>query len=155
MKLLLLGSLWYLGRSWTFNDIEECTAVSRDVQGCFLHKFIEFGSTVLYEQFVIAPVHVINAHANMCEYSKAGFPSYIGLSDCTHINTERYKWNLKNNHLGGKSSLTTRTFNLACNHHRRILHSMRGGPGRWNNMTMVQLDKFISGINDGKGGCYI
>jgi hypothetical protein len=85
----------------------------------------------------------------MREYSQAGFPGCVGSSDCTHIATEKCQFNLKNNHLGAKSSLTTRTFNLTCNHCRRILHSMRGGAGRWNDMTMVRLDSFISGIKDG------
>ena len=149
-KLLLLGSLWYLGFRWTFDGIEEFTAVSRDVHRCFLHKFIEFGSILLYNQFVVAPVCVNEAHVNMIEYAKAGFPGGVGSSDCTHIQTDRCEWNLKNNHLEAKSSQTTRTFNLMCNHCRMILHSTRGGPGRLNDMTMVRMDKFISGINDGK-----
>lgn len=37
----------------------------------------------------------------------------------------------------------------AVNHRRRILHSTRGGPGRWNDQTMVRFDEFISGIRDG------
>ena len=126
--MLLLGSLRYLGHGWTFDDIEECTAVSRDVHHCFFHKFIEFGSTVLYEQFAVAPVHVIDAHVNLHEYSKAGFPGCVGSSDCTHINIDRCEWHLKNNPLGGKSSLTMRTFNQTCNHCHQILPSTRGGP---------------------------
>jgi hypothetical protein len=31
VELLVLGSLRYLGRGWTFNDIEESTAISKDV----------------------------------------------------------------------------------------------------------------------------
>lgn len=149
VKLLLLGSLRYLGRGWTFDDIEECTAVSADVHRCFLHKFLDFGSNVLYDDYVLTPVRLPEARSNMMEYAQAGFPGCIGSSDCTHIVTDRCQYNLKNNHLGGKSSLTTRTFNLTCNHRRRILHSTQGGPGRWNDMTMVRLDRFISGIQDG------
>ena len=149
VKLLLLGSLRYLGRGWTFDDIEECTAVSADVHRCFLHKFIDFGSTALYDEYVLTPVNLPEARSNMREYTQAGFPGCVGSSDCTHIVTDRCQYNLKNNHLGGKSSLTTRTFNITCNHWRRILHSTQGGPGRWNDMTMVRLDRFVSGIQDG------
>jgi hypothetical protein len=85
----------------------------------------------------------------MQEYSKAGFPGCIGLSNCTHIVTDCCEYNLKDNHLGAKSSLTMRAFNLTCNHHSRILHSTHGGPGRWNVQTKVQLDSFVSGICDG------
>ena len=45
-----------------------------------------------------------------------------------------------------KNSLTTRTLNLTCNHRRRILHTTNGGPGRWNDKSMVRLDTFVSGI---------
>ena len=82
------------------------------------------------------------AQTNMAEYAEAGFPGCVESTDCTHITTERCEYNLKNNHLGNKSSHTTRTFNLTCNHRRRILHTTRGGPGRWNDMTMVRFDTF-------------
>ena len=100
MKLLLLGLLRYLGRGWTFDDIEECTAVSADVHRCFLHKFIDFGSTALYDEYVLTPVNLPEARSNMRKYALAGFPGCVGSSDCTHIVTDRCQYNLKNNHLG-------------------------------------------------------
>jgi hypothetical protein len=112
----------------------------------FLHCFIEFGSTVLFKKHVVAPVHVDEARSNMQEYAAAGFPGCVGSADCTHIVTESCEFYLKNNHLGLKSSHTTHTFNLTCNHRRRILHTTNGGPGRWNDQTMVRLDNFIMGI---------
>jgi hypothetical protein len=149
VELLLLGSLRYLGRSWTFDDIEECTAVLRKVHRVFFHRFIEFGSTELIHKMVTTPISVDDAMFHMAKYKLAGLPGCVGSIDCTHIVTERCKYNLKNNHLAFKSSNTTRTYNLTCNHRRRILHSTTGGPGRWNDQTMVRLDKFISNIPEG------
>ena len=148
VELLVLGALRYLGRGWTFDDIEESTAVSNEVHRVFLHCFIEFGSTVLFEKHIVFPVRVDEARSNMQEYAAAGFPGCVGSADCTHIITERCEFYLKNNHLGPKSSHTTRTFNLTCNHRRRILHTTNGGPGRWNDQTMVRLDNFIMGIRE-------
>ena len=71
------------------------------------------------------------AQTNMAEYAEAGFPGCVGSTD-THIPTERCEYNLKNNHLGAKSSHNTRRSNLTCNHRRQILHTTRGGPGHWN-----------------------
>jgi hypothetical protein len=99
---------------------------------------------------VITPVHLAEVQSNMAEYAEAGFPGCIGSSDCTHITTEQCEYNLKNNHLGGKSSHTTCTFNLTCNHRRRILHTTRGGPGCWNNQTMVRFDAFLTNVRDGR-----
>jgi hypothetical protein len=94
-------------------------------------------------------VHLPEARSNMRKYEVAGFPWYVGSTDCTHVTTERCGYQLKNNHLGAKSSHTTRTFNLTCNHRRQIIHSTHGGPGCWNDQTMVRLDQFISGVQDG------
>jgi hypothetical protein len=149
VELLVLESLCYLGRGRTFVDCEESTAIDKDVHGCFLNVFIRFGSTVPYQKWVLTPVNLPKAKLNMNEYTQAGFPGCIGSSNCTYIVTKHCQYNLKNNHIGAKSSQTTRTFNLTCNHQRRILHTTNGGPGQWNDQLMVRLDTFVSGICDG------
>ena len=130
IQLLVLGSLRYFGQGWTFDNIEEQTAISKEVHCIFFHAFIDFGSTSLYSRFVITPLHLPEALSNIQEYKVAGFPRCVGSTDCTYITTERCEYQLKNNHLlGTKSSHTTRTFNLTCNHRWQILHTTTGGPG--------------------------
>jgi len=94
VELLVLGALRYLGRGWTFDDIEECTAISKEVHRIFFHKFILFGSTELYCRMVTAPISVDEAFSHMAEYKSAGLPGCIGSIDCTHIVTERCEYNL-------------------------------------------------------------
>jgi len=60
VELLVLGALRYLGQGWTFDDIEESTAINHDVHCVFLHHFINFGSTVLFEQYVVAIPNAIS-----------------------------------------------------------------------------------------------
>jgi hypothetical protein len=48
IPLLLLTSLRYLGRGWTFDDLSENTAISQHVIRDFFHVFIDYGSTTLY-----------------------------------------------------------------------------------------------------------
>ena len=115
---------------------------------CFSVCSFSLAELFFTKKWVLTPVNFPEAKSNMHEYSKAGFPGCVGSSDCTHVITNCCEYNLKNNFLGANSSLTTRTFNLTCNHRRRILHSTYGGPGRWNNQTMVWLDLFVSGICD-------
>lgn len=43
IQLLVLGSLRYLGRGWTFDDIAEATQIDEEVHRTFLHAFIDFG----------------------------------------------------------------------------------------------------------------
>jgi hypothetical protein len=85
----------------------------------------------------------------MAEFIVSGFPGCIGSSDCTHIDTERCEYSLCNQHIGAKSSHPTRTFSLTANHHCQILHTLSGGPGSWNDQTMVRQDDFVSGIYHG------
>ena len=53
IKLLLLGSLRYIGRSWTFDDISEANGISREVNRIFFLSFIEYGSSVMFKKHVI------------------------------------------------------------------------------------------------------
>ena len=92
IQLLVLGSLCYLGREWTFDDIEEQTAISKEVHRTFFRAFIDFGSTSLYTRFVLTPLHLPEALSNMREYKVAGFPGCVGSTDCTHITTERCEY---------------------------------------------------------------
>ena len=51
LSMLLLGALHYLGRSWTFDDVEESTAISRETNRQFFFKFIKYGSTNLFKRY--------------------------------------------------------------------------------------------------------
>jgi hypothetical protein len=101
---------------------------------------------VLYEKYVLTPVFVNEAKTHMREFEEAGFPGCFGSSDATHITTDRCEYNFKNNHLGPKSSLTARSYNICVNHCWWILHSTPGGPARWNDQTRVRFDRFITQI---------
>ena len=52
LKWLLFGAIRYLGRSFTLDDIEEATAISKEVNRLFLDAFLTYGSTVLYQRHV-------------------------------------------------------------------------------------------------------
>jgi hypothetical protein len=52
LELLLLGALQYLGRGYTFDDIEEDTFISADVHCCFFHSFTKRGADFLYISYV-------------------------------------------------------------------------------------------------------
>ena len=41
LGLLLLGSLYYLGRRWTMDDLEETTAISRENHRVFIYIFLK------------------------------------------------------------------------------------------------------------------
>lgn len=43
IELLVLTALRYLGRGWTFDDLEESTAISEEVTRTFANTFLQFG----------------------------------------------------------------------------------------------------------------
>jgi hypothetical protein len=150
LSLLILCVLRYLGRGWTLDDLSENTGISREVIRCFMHKFLVFGSTVLYEKYVVAPTTVGDFEHHSHEYAKAGLPGCIGSMDATHIPLEKVQFRLRQNHLGFKMPHTTRTYNITVNHRRRILAGTSGHPGRWNDKTLVLFDHFAVSLNEGR-----
>ena len=151
LELLLLGSLRYLGRGWTFDDIEEGTKVSREVHRCFFHAFTTFGARFLYPRFVHMPHTSADLRSCESEYAMAGFPGCIGSTDATHIQLDKVTASFRQAHIGYKSGSegTTRTYNLTVNHRRQILHTTTGHPGRWNDKTLIRFDTFMTDLRDG------
>ena len=150
LGLLLLGVLRYLGRGWTYDDLEEATAISLHVHRDFIHIFLQFGREVLYPKHVKYPVNSAEMHNHTKEYEIAGFHGAVGSMDACHIVIERCSHRLKQNHLGGKSKQTCRSYNLTCNHRRQILHTTPGHPARWNDKTIVLYDELAVGMRAGK-----
>jgi hypothetical protein len=149
IELLILGGFRYLGRGWTFDDLEESTLISAEVHRNYFHEFIKVGADILYPLYVLTPTTADDCQTHMHEFRLAGFNGAIGSSDATHIAIEKCTYRLRNNHLGAKQHLTTRTFNLTVNHRRRILSTTVGYPGRWNDKTIVLFDSFVRGIYEG------
>jgi DDE superfamily endonuclease len=151
IELLLLGTLRYLGRGWTFDDIEEGTKVSREVHRCFFHAFTTFGAKFLYPRFVHMPHTTSDLQNCESEYAMAGFPGCIGSTDATHIPLDKVTAAFRQTHIGYKmgSETTSRTYNLTVNHRRQILHTTTGHPGRWNDKTLIRFDTFMSDLRDG------
>ena len=86
----------------------------------------------------------------MREFRDAGLPGSPGSMDACHVVMEKCSHRLKQNHLGGKSKLTCRSFNLTSDHRKRILHTTLGHPVRWNDKTIVLFDEFATKLRNGE-----
>jgi hypothetical protein len=103
ISLLVLCSLRYLGRGWTFDDLSENRAISIEVTRTFFHVFISYGSTVLYSKYVRSPSTSAEASLHMEEYTLAGFPGAVGSTDApTHVMLERINFRFRQSHMGFK-----------------------------------------------------
>jgi hypothetical protein len=75
----------------------------------------------------------------MYDFNQAGFPGCIGSSDATHVVHEKCHSRLKNHHLGAKSTMATKAFNIVVNHRRKILNKTVGLLGHWNDKLLCSL----------------
>lgn len=149
ISLLLLGTLRYLGRGWTFDDIEEATGISGEVHRCFFHTFTDFGSTVLYNEYINTPENRAEAEKHMHEFKEAGFNGCMGSMDATHVKMDRCSNIMQLANKGYKMPFPARTYNTTVNHRRRILSTTRGHPARWNDKTLIRYDDFATALKDG------
>ena len=149
LELLVLCVLRYLGRGWVIDDLEEATCINYETIRQFIHTFIDWGSTELYDKFVVAPL--TNEELTDCsaEFQLAGLPGCIGSTDATHIIMECCSHRLRQLHMGYKIKHTARTYNLTVNHRRRILGTTTGHPARFNDKTLITFDEFVKGVRDG------
>ena len=142
-RLMLLGALRYIGRGWTFDDIEEATAIHEETHRQFFHVFIEWGSSVLFDECVVPPETNEDLVEHTAEFSMAGFNGCIGSVDATHVSMERCSHWLWQSNKGFKLNMPSRTYNITVNHRRRIISSTTGHPARWNDKTLQLFDEFL------------
>ena len=85
LGLLLLGTLCYIGRSFTFDDIEEANATSREDNRSFFDQFVLYGSTVLYQKHVTVPA--ISTEPSKFEemFASVGCNGCLGSTNTAHV----------------------------------------------------------------------
>jgi hypothetical protein len=149
LELLVLTALRYLGRGWTFDDLEEATAISEEVIRVFFHQFISWGADELYRAFVYPPRSIEEAKSTVQEYAQAGFAGCVGSIDATHVEHSRISYRHRQSHLSFKLPFTARSYNIICNHRRRIFCTTDGHPARWNDKSLVKFDRLAAGLHEG------
>lgn len=149
LDILILGSLRYLGRGWTFDDLHDATGVSEELHRVFFKAFCKACRKYLYPKWVKRPETAEEIADCMSEFVEAGFNGCIGSADVTHVIIEKCHARLKNQNLGAKDSHTTRAFQIVVNHRRQIIASTVGFPGRWNDKTVVRFDGFVTDVQRG------
>ena len=150
LALLLLGSLRYLGRFWTFDDVYEANGISREVNRVFYGKLIEYGSTVMYKKSVIDMAQYMDYTYNDKLFEMAGMNGCKGSSDATHVIMLKCSSWATIGHKGFKLNLPARTYNLTVSHTKQILCTTTGHPSTWNDKTIVLFDPLISTVHDGE-----
>ena len=148
LYLLLLGALCYLGWSWTFDCLEENTAISRESHRSFFNEFIKYGSSILYQKYVTQPAKEMSMKDMSEMFQLAGFNGCIGSTDATHVPLLSCPSWATVSHKGHKLKIPCRSYNITVTHARQGTTS--GHPSTWNNKTIVLFDELIYQINDGQ-----
>ena len=150
VRLLLLGALRYLGRAHTFDDACESTYISAEVHRQFFDAFIEYGSGVLYDKYVLKALDKTDTSAIEKIFRLAGFNGCMGSSDGTHVGMLCCPSWAFINHKGFKLAIPSRNYNATVTHWKQILGSTCGHPGTWNDKSIVLFDELIQGVHEGK-----
>jgi hypothetical protein len=150
IRLLLLGTLRYLGRALTFHDIEVYSFISAEVHRNFFKSFREYGSEVLYQKYVVYPASKQDASTFERLFALAGFNGCIGSADGTHVGMLRCPSWASINHTGHKLAIPSRNYNATVTHSHQILNTTCGHPGTWNDKTLIMYDELIRGVKEGR-----
>ena len=150
IRLLMLGTLRYLGRAHTFDDASESTYISTEVHRQFFMAFMEYGSTVLYNKYVLNALSSMDTSSIEMIFRLAGFDGCMGSSDGTHIGMLCCPSWAFINHKGFKLAIPSRNYNATVTHWKQILGTTCGHPGTWNDKSIVLFDKLIQGVHEGK-----
>jgi DDE superfamily endonuclease len=150
LSLLLLGVLRILGRSWTFCDVHEATGISGENVRQYFHVFIKWGGRELIAEHVKYPENAADAMAASADYEIAGFHGCVGSTDATHILCDRIPVAISNLHRGYKLHGPARTYNLTCDHRRRILYTTAGHPARYNDKSLIRFDRLANKLKNGE-----
>ena len=138
-RLLVLGSLRYLGIGTTFDALEEVTHVSgTSHQNFFLNEFLSWGVTVAREIiFLLRNDDKYDAVEEV--YWVQGLPGCVGSIDCVHLSWDRCRSGLLGECVG-KEGKPTLTFEVVVTHNHRIQSVSGYCHGAQNDKTISRHD---------------
>ena len=147
-ELIVLAVTRILTRSWTLDDCQEQTLISTRTIQAFMSAFVDWMSTVVYNEFVKMP-EVDEVNSNGHEYGLAGLPGTIFSMDCVHIRMWGLFASLKVL-FTGKEKFPSRVYEVCVNHRRLILNVTVGFPGALNDIQVSSFDPANNAVRRGK-----
>ena len=147
MRLLLIGTLRYIGRGLTFDDIEEFSFISVEVRYEFFCEFIDYGSTYLCNKYALQPASDANVSVFEKVFAIVGFNGCIGSTDRTHASLLSCPSWASISYKGHTLPTPSRNYNATVTHSRQIFRTTCRRPGSWNVKTMILFSKLICSVN--------
>jgi len=148
LELYVLGALRVLGRHHTFDDLEENTEISAERHRVFFHRFIEFGSTTLFTEWICKPSTPEEVTDCIFDYAQAGFPGCLGSVDSTYFWHIMCRAGLRNQ-MESKEARAVVRVNFVVNHSRKILSCTPVFKGVLNDISIANYDPFLQELRSG------
>lgn len=150
IEMKLLVGLRMLGRDDCGDAIAELSGIGESSAFVIFHQFCRGITKYLYPLFVQIPEPGSDLYEEVTSaYTALGFPGCVGSLDCTHIKWSRCPSELRNL-CKGKEGFPTLSFEVVCDHSRRIHHCTEGFYGTTNDQVVVVNDKYIRRAFAGK-----
>jgi hypothetical protein len=103
-------------------------AISEETHRQFLQVFIDYCSTDLSNKHTIMPSTADEARTHIHDFAIGGLSGCVSSTDSTHITMGCCAYQSLHLHKGSKLNSHSQTYNLSCNHRRRILYTTSGHP---------------------------
>ena len=78
----------------------ESTTISTETIRKFIHRFLDFGATNLFNKYVTAPLTREELDDCSYEFKQAELPGALGSTDASHVVTKRCPYKIRQFHLG-------------------------------------------------------
>ena len=141
-RLLILGSLWYIGITTTFTALEELTRVSETSHRLFfLNKFLDWGVRLAQDN-IFLPRTEDEYEKVENVYRSKGLPGCVGSIDCVHLRWDKCPAGLLGECVG-KEGKPTLAFEVVATNSRRIQSVSGYCHGAQNDKTISKHDRAV------------
>ena len=119
------------------------------MQYTVVNIFIEYGSTVLYQKWVLEPAFNGNVASHEILFNISCFNGCVGYTDATHAGMlSCAAWD-RILHKGFKLNSPSQNYIMTVNHACHILGSTLGHPATWNDKILIMHDKLVLSVLNG------
>ena len=146
VELKILGWLRMLAKGCSWDLLYELSGISAEVHRNFALKFSEKFSQEMYHIYVHGPRDAEEIEKITRVYAACGFPGCVGSVDCVHFRWDMCPAALTSLYRNGKYSYPTISFEMTCDHTKKIQACTKGHYGTSSDKTIVHFDGFVNAV---------
>jgi len=145
LSLKILGWLRMQTKGCSFDAISELCGVSLPTMHAFFHHFSQRFLDENFHLWIVYPKTKEDARESLSVYARLGVPGIVASTDCTHVS-----WGRCPAQLGvvytGKEHFPSISYEVSCDHSKKVLWVTDGHPGSRNDITIIKADEFLQRV---------